>query len=170
MTNFVVQNYIAVNNDDITTPSATAKYPLGMEVDIKTTTNEIKRFKYVKSHGALTAYVPYAINGSHTSGSETITAAPATLASAVNLIGVPQVAFTSGYYGFVQIKGIATSAVDRAVTAGWTLEAFNAGVSLAGIATTVLVGTIGYVITTTTAATNTSVLLIGKRAEIRASS
>ncbi len=170
MARYTVQNQIAVNNDDIINPSSAAKYPLGLEINVLTTTNEIKKFKYVKSHGALTAYVPYQINGSHTSGSETITAAPATLASAVNLIGVPQVAFTSGYYGFVQIEGVCTAVCDRGVTAGWSLEAFNSGTSLAGIAATVLVGTIGYVITTTTAAVATSVMLIGKRAEIRASS
>lgn len=157
------------NKNDLTTPTSTQEYPLGYIYEVSdSNTAAIKKYMYVKSHAALTAYVPYLISASGTAGSEVITAAPATLASAVNLIGIPQVDFTSGYYGFVQIEGKTTAALRDAATAGWTVEILNSGASLVGLASTELVGTLGYVIATTTAATNGSVYITGKRVEIRA--
>jgi hypothetical protein len=165
-----VYNLTALGNyNDLIVPTATRQYPLGEIYDIEdTTTGAIKQYMYVKSHTGLTAYQPYLITNSITAGSEWITAAPATLSSSVNLIGVPQVAFTSGYYGFVQISGAMSCAVDRAVTSGWTLEMLNAGTSLTGQATTELIGTIGLSVSTTTAAGTASVVLSGRRAPIRA--
>ncbi|RPH74536.1 hypothetical protein EHM76_03395 [bacterium] len=168
----IINNRIALGNiRDLSTPTSTQQYKLGSIVEVEdTTTNAVKRYMYVKSHTGLTAYQPYLITNLASSASQWITAAPATLASAVNLIGVPQVAFTSGYFGFVLISGRCSVLVDRAVTSGWTLECLNAGTSLAGIATTELIGTIGIAISSTTGAGAATAFLSGRRAEIRATS
>jgi hypothetical protein len=105
MTLQAIQNYTAVNNDDITTPSSTQKYVLGLEVMVNTGDGYPKIYKYVKSHGALTLYQPYVLGVSSTDGSQVITEAPATLAAPGQLVVIPQVAFTSGYYGFVLKQG-----------------------------------------------------------------
>lgn len=115
-------NYVSLANEaDLTTPtSAQGQYRLGdvVVIDLSTPTStgitrttEVKKYMYVKSHAALTQYQPYVIVPSATAGAEWVTAAPVTLASEICLIGVPQVAFTSGYYGFVQIQGRATAKI-----------------------------------------------------------
>lgn len=95
------------NTSDLTTPTSSAYYPVGGVVEVTDYDGPVKKFMYVKSHGTLTAYQPYAIVPSATYG--LITAAPATSTTVINKIGVPQVAFTSGYYGFIQIEGAATA-------------------------------------------------------------
>lgn len=96
------------NTVDLTTPASTQQYPLGTVVEvIDDTYKSIKKFMYVKSHGALAKYSGYFITFSATAGSEVITVAPTT--SALLRIGcIPQVDFTSGYYGWVQIEGDCT--------------------------------------------------------------
>jgi len=118
-----------INETDLSTPTSAQKFPLGAIIDVADpSTKAIKKFMYVKSHGALTQYQPYQINIGITSGSEVITAAPATLAAPGKLIGVPQVAFTSGYYGFVQIQGNATcKKSSETYASGDHLQVLNAG-------------------------------------------
>lgn len=91
------------NVDDLTKPTSTQNYKLGFEVTVEDSDYKtVKKFIYVKSHAALTAYVPYALNFTSTAGSEVITSAPVAISAQ---IGVPQVSFTSGYYGFIQTMG-----------------------------------------------------------------
>jgi hypothetical protein len=125
-----INNRIALGNiKDLTTPSSTAQYKLGTIIEVEDTTlKSIKRYIYVKSHTSLTAYQPYIVGNSATAGSEVITAAPATLAAPGSLVCVPQVAFTSGYYGFVQIEGTATALMTAETYAvGDTLQILNTG-------------------------------------------
>lgn len=158
------------NIGDLTTPTSTRVYTLGdvfrfMDTDTKS----VKEFMYVKSHAALTQYQPYVINQSATAGSEFITAVPFTLASAQVLVGVPQVAFTSGYYGFVQIKGKASELTSEAIDAGTFVEVKTTGAGVL-IATTTANPTINshaVVVTGTTAAGTAVVNLLGYRVEIR---
>lgn len=130
---FTVYNPVAIYETDLTTPTADINptYVLGGVYTFKDSSypNMVKSFMYVKSHTTLTQYQPYMIVFSNTSGSEVITAAPTTQASGVT-IGVPQVAFTSGYYGFVQIEGRATALLaNETHVAGDYLELLNAGTS-----------------------------------------
>jgi hypothetical protein len=68
---------------------------------------------YVKAHAALTAYQPYIVAMSGLAGAEFATAAPLTLAAPGYYVCVPQVAFTTLYFGWVLIggdgKGLATA-------------------------------------------------------------
>lgn len=124
---------IALGNiQDLSTPTATQQYKLGTIVkvldDSKTAESE---YMYVKAHTGLTAYQPYVLNYSSTSGAEFRTAAPATLTAPGSLVVVPQVAFTANYYGFVLIKGdgkVLMSAQTYAV--GDFLQILNAGTTL----------------------------------------
>ena len=94
------------NIGDLTTPTSTQQYVLG---DVLTFSDSdytaVKKYMYVKSHTALTAYQPYAIAYGSTAGAEVVTAAPLTIAAPGAYVCVPQVAFTSGYYGWVLIQG-----------------------------------------------------------------
>ena len=91
---------------DLTTPSSTRKYALGKIVTVEDDDYQVRQqFIYVKSHTTLTAYQPYVLNYGSTAGAEVVTAAPLTNSAPGSQVVVPQVAFTSGYYGFVQIEG-----------------------------------------------------------------
>jgi len=124
----------AIYANDLTTPSATINnaYKLGAIYEMVDSDNPsaIKRFMYVKAHAGLTQYQPYTVVGVNTAGAEVVTAAPATLASGVTVC-IPQVAFTSGYFGFVQIYGqcIAKLANETHV-AGDYLELLTTGTTL----------------------------------------
>jgi hypothetical protein len=94
------------NIGDLTTPSSTQAYPLGTIIALTDSDyTSVKEYMYVKSHTALTAFQPYVLTFGSTAGAEIVTIAPATLAAPGALVVVPQVAFTSGYYGWVLIKG-----------------------------------------------------------------
>lgn len=103
----IIQNRNALGSIlDLTTPSSTRDYPLGSVIQIfDDTTDVVSEYIYVKSHGALTQYQPYVLDYDGTDGYEVITKAPATLAAPGASIVIPQVAFTSGYYGWALIKG-----------------------------------------------------------------
>lgn len=157
------------NIGDITVPTSTQQYTLGRVERFKDTdTNVINEYMYVKSHAGLTQYQPYVVTNSGTAGSEWITAAPITLASAVSLVCVPQVAFTSGYYGWVLIKGRGTALVASATTATHACQLYTAGTSLTTEgATTKTINSCAWAIATTTGAGSTTVMLPGCRVEIK---
>lgn len=98
------------NYADLTTPSLlqSSFYKLGQIIDVENSDKTAKQsYMYIKSHDALVQYKPYVITPGGTDGAEVITAEMPTdghLAPGPT-IGVPQVAFTSGYYGFVLIRG-----------------------------------------------------------------
>lgn len=160
-----------INEDDLTTPSSAINpnYLLGQVYSFKDSSNSaaVKQFMYVKANGALTAYVPYRIVASGTAGAEWTTAAPITLTASVSLIGIPQVAFTSGYYGFIQIAGAATYATGSlAIVATYAVKVLTAGVTLVTDTTTAVQSnvSVGFnVSTTTTGDTTGTVILQGAR-------
>lgn len=127
-----VYNLQAIFEDDLTTPTSTQnpQYLLGDTIKIADSANPTsqKVFMYVKAHAALTAYQPYVISYAYTAGAEVVTAAPATQTSPIVTVCVPQVAFTSGYFGFVQIQGYCTLKMSAETYAsGDPLEVINTG-------------------------------------------
>lgn len=165
----VINQRVALGNiRDLTTPTEDAKYQLGSVVEVEGAKGFVSKYIYVKAHDDLTAYQPYLVLNSGAAGSEWITGAAITLAGAVALVGVPQVAFKDGYYGFVQIEGRCTVANGSgSVTAGNTAELKTAGTAL--ISTTGSAPTINTcaVIAATTTGTTMSANLMGYRVEIR---
>lgn len=107
-----IYNVNVVNIDDLTTPTSAKReaYRLGAIYSLADSDvpGVLNQYMYVKSHAALTQYQPYVVVPSQASSDGTyLTAAPSTQASGVTVC-VPQVAFSSGYYGFVQISGVCT--------------------------------------------------------------
>lgn len=125
-----VLTYSSISETDITTPTSAPRYPLGLQITVEDSNAQdaIKVFEYVKSHTTLVQYQPYVLNYVNTSAGEVVTAAPTTQTSSIVQICVPQVAFTSGYYGFVQVQGQATAKVAaETYAAGDPGEVINAG-------------------------------------------
>jgi len=168
-----ILNPIAVVEEDLTTPSSTAKYPLGLEVSVldSSASSGIKKFMYVKSHGALTVNQPYVLSISNTG--YFVSAAPATLAAPGSLVVVPQVAFTSGYYGFVQFEGECECLhIAETYAAGDMLQVLNAGTALvvdgSTGATAFSVNTCGITVDAGTTAVAKTIILYGKPAVVAA--
>ena len=87
----VLLNYSQFNEKDLTTPTASQKYPLGHQIEVFDSVSKARKvFKYVKAHAALTAYQPYIVSSAATAGSEVITGAAATLAATGVLVCVQQ--------------------------------------------------------------------------------
>jgi hypothetical protein len=126
-----LQQRIALGNEaDLTVPTETQLYPLGYIATIEdSATKTVKKFIYVKASGALTAYVPLMIAWSSTTAAEVTTTAVATMNN-YRMIGVPQQAFTSGYYGFLQIYGDAHCNCAATPTLGDALKVTNAGATV----------------------------------------
>uniref|UniRef100_A0A6M3LJ72 Putative structural protein n=1 Tax=viral metagenome TaxID=1070528 RepID=A0A6M3LJ72_9ZZZZ len=121
-----LQQRIALGSEaDLTVPTSDQLYPLGYIATIEdSATKTVKKFIYVKANGALTAYVPLMITWSSTTAAEVTTTAVATMNN-YRMIGIPQQAFTSGYYGFLQIYGDALSNCGATPTIGHTLKVTN---------------------------------------------
>lgn len=122
----IVEKYALDLQEDLTTPTADQKYPLGMEVVVNDTSVFARKcFKYVKAaHSALTAYVPYQLANAYTTGAEWATRAAIKCDN--SLVGVPSVAFTSNYYGFLQIEGKCYALGTSGFSAGDKLQLGNA--------------------------------------------
>lgn len=161
-----LQTVLSVSEESLTTPTSAQVYPLGSIYQFRDSAapNAVKTFMYVKATGALTLGVPYAIIGGATSGAEITTAAPPAASGNIR-VGIPQVAFTSGYYGWLQIVGVATFATGAvATTVGNTLKVLPAGVTLVDTTGTTLAdNVVGYAYsTTTTAVTTGTVMMLDK--------
>ena len=162
----------SIDTDDLTNPSSTRKYDLGVKyVDVTTAAAIKPEYMYIKSHTALTQYQPYQLSISHTAGSEITGRAPATQTSGAQIFA-PQVAVTSGYYCWVQVKGLATVLTTDTFAAGDYAEVLNAGSGLTldgGASGSTVEGkhTVG-VATTATSAGSATVLLNGNVVEISA--
>jgi len=164
---------------DLTTPTSDQKYSLGFEYVVDAgngnggnTARSV--YKYIKATGALTQYQPYVIVLGSTAATAVTQIAPITNAAAVNLIGVPQVAFTSGYYGFVQIEGPATAKIGaETYTIGDYLELISAGTTFnvdgTSGSTVFEKGAGARSLATGTLAANISVILLGRPVEVAAS-
>jgi hypothetical protein len=154
--------------DDLTTATTSAKYPLGKVIEVHNTTdNVIDKYMYVQAHAALTAKAAYMVVGIGTAGSEWKTAAPAALIGAVAQAAVPQVAITSDYFGWVKIQGKTTGTL-----VSTTGLAANTYVSLLGGATTwdsegttYTIGSAAVVVSATTS-TAATLNLLGGRCEV----
>ncbi len=120
------------NIGDLTTPTSTAQYPLGLVKVFKDTTNNtIAKYIYVKAHAALTAYQPYVLDPTGTAGADFTTLAPATIAAPGAQVVIPQVAFTSGYFGFVLLAGVGKVLMTAETYAvGDALQLLNTGTAL----------------------------------------
>lgn len=124
-----IMAHLGISETDLTVPTPTRKYALGEILTVQDTTskNAVKQYMYVKASSALTQYQPYVINYGATEGSEVVTASPSTKTSGVTVC-VPQVSFTSGYYGFVQILGECTALlINERHVIGDFLELLDAG-------------------------------------------
>jgi len=157
------------NIGDLTTPTSTPQYPLGFRFKIKeshgaTGTEYMTEYIYIKATGALTAYVPLMMNYSGTDAAEITTTAIAT-SSVYREIVVPQVAFTSGYYCFVPIKGYCLVNPDTTPTAGHYGTAVNGTPTVAVDAASIAV-TAFCVFLPTVAASATPCLLLGTRVTV----
>lgn len=129
----ITYNPFSITKESLTTPTSTQQYPLGFVYisSDDSSSAAVKRFLYIKANGALTAKQPYRIVTSGTAAAEWTTASFISLTGAVTLIGIPQVAFTSGYYGFVQIGGAASYLPTAAtIAAGATLKVMTSGSTL----------------------------------------
>lgn len=121
-------NMVSIPEWDLTNPTSTRKYPLGMEIQVwDDTTNVVSKYIYIRAGAALTAAQAYKISAA--SGYEAGTATPAASTSPIKS-GIANVAFTSGHYGFLQTVGNAT------VTSAGTVTSGNAG-RLTASATTI---------------------------------
>ena len=134
-----ILNPIAFDEVDLVTPTSTQKYTLGRIVEVKEKANSssetaslaVKKYIYVKAHTGLTAFQPYVLGQGSTAGAEVVTAAPATLAAPGQQVVIPQVAFTTAYYGFALLQGsgkVLMTAETYAV--GDFLQVLNAGTAL----------------------------------------
>ncbi len=153
----------AINETDLTTPSSTKNpaYVLGGIYTTQNTsaTNSIMQWVYVYATGALTAYVPYMLTFSNVSGQEVGATTPLELANFATVC-VPQVDFTSGYYGFVPIAGQVTAAIAAAVTVGkFLLISAAAPTVFTEDGASLTVNSLATLVTATTTAANAPIYL-----------
>lgn len=165
-----------VNEAALTTPTSSQVYQLGLVIEVQDSAqpNTSKKFMYVKAGAALTQYQPVSINYVDTAGGEVTTAALATQTQPIRFIAVPQVAFTTAYYGFVQIQGHGLAKIDAETYAtGDPLRIINAGTTFIvnGTSGTALIDNKTAAISKATgsAAAAISVYLIGNAVQIAAS-
>ena len=114
----LIRKYAIGSFSDLATPTEDQSdvYKLGDVVEIVDSSNKVTtQYMYVKSHDTLIVKNAYVIQYSGTAGEEVLTADIAPLA-VYQLIGVPQVAFTSGYYGWVAIKGDADTVLSESAS------------------------------------------------------
>jgi hypothetical protein len=131
MTNLIVK-YSLKNQIDLTLPRSTQLYKLGQVVNVEDSdTKVIAQYIYIKAHTTLTQYQPYVLAFGGTTGSEVITGDPVTIsAPGVNVV-IPQVAFTSGYYGFVLLSGVGKALMTaESYVVGDALQLLNGGSAL----------------------------------------
>jgi len=163
----------SIDTDDLTNPSSTRKYDLGVKyVDVNSSAAIKPEYMYIKSHAALTQYQPYQESITNTAGSEIISKAPVTQTSGARIFA-PQVAVTSGHYAWVLVKGIGTVLTTDTFAAGDYAEVLNGGSGLkldGGASGSTAEGkkTVG-IATSATSGGSASVLLNGNDVEISAS-
>lgn len=168
----IVKYYGLARLSDLTTATTgQGAYKLGDEVlVVDTTKSAVAKYKYINAATtALVAYSSYVIEQRGTAGAEVVTAAPATTTTASVEVCTPQIAISSGSYGFVLVQGHgkATIPTSTGVNAGFQLKLTNGATSLFGSS-----ATLGYsaascaaIVTSTTGVTG-SVYLHGKKVTI----
>jgi len=112
----------SIKYTDVTTPHSTqGEYLLGEVYEIELDDHGQKsacEFIYLKSHGALTQYKPYAIGLGTTMGSEYTTNELFSESAASVQIAIPQIAVSSGYYFFGLIRGVGKGLVTSNTSTG----------------------------------------------------
>ena len=178
MTTYKVCDVVSVQEAEFSTPVSAPIHPLGMRVKVESTTGVLSEYEYVCAFGrALTAYQPYILDLGGTTGSTTASAVsltvPVTLGAPGAIVAVPQVAFTSGYYGWVLVKGYG-KALHTAETyiKGDMLQLLSAGTTLvvdgSSGSTIKLVNTCGQSLDSGTTAVAKAIYLNGEQAVIAA--
>lgn len=167
----------SIPESDITTPSSTRKYPMGYTIPVEDSTYNggITEYTYIRANAAaLTINVPVIMDLGSTEASAVVVSTPVTLGAPGARVVVPQVAFTSGYYGFVASKGFCECVhVAETYVVGDMLQLLSAGVSLAvdgsSGSTIKTVNTCGVTIDAGTTAVAKTIFLNGEQAVIAAS-
>lgn len=169
MTFYAVNNINAIWNEDITVPTSTQKYPMGLRLNViqEDDTETEKQFIYIRAHELLAQYRPC---GTDHTGTSYATADPATGAT---LICVPQVQVTSGYYCFALVRGEGRVNIGAETYAvGDHLEVINAAIisNVDGTtgSTVRTARSIGASLGAGTTATNIPVYLFGERVDTAA--
>ena len=164
MSNDALQNISSISEAELTTPSSTQRFPLGMEITtgqpFGTSTN-VKKWKYLQAHGALSQYGVYAVKGAYASNATKFKTAAAASLAVYTEYGVAPVAVTSGYYFWLQISGDCTVLAEGSTaTAGNTLNVINAKATATDSSgTTVSTATFALANTSTSSTTCTATLL-----------
>jgi hypothetical protein len=166
-----INSMISVPESDLTTPTLAAAYPVGSTVRISNGLGYPDSvFVYIKAAGALTAYQPYVfdlgIYGATNSS-------PVTLGAPGAIVIVPQVAFTSGYYGWVLMKGYGKVLhIQETYVAGDMLQLLSGGAALvvdgSSNSTIKSVNTCGITVGAGTTAVAKTVVLNGEQAVVAA--
>ena len=161
----------SIKESDLINPTSTqnASYVLGQEVIVRDgsgSSKAVKRYKYIKATGALTVNNCYLITYSNTAGAEITTATPAT-SSVLRQYGIAPIAFTSGYYGFLQIEGDCTVASTTDTVAGNTGKPANGVTTVSDEgAATISASTILVYKASRTGAGSAAAFLIGRNATV----
>ena len=165
MSLFILNKQALANIDDLTTPSATAKYPIGYEIVLQDSiTGYMKKYIYVKNLNASTTAKSALIVGlSGTAGSELVVTTPATSA-VYQIAGVANTAVAANYYFFLQTYGDTTVVSTTDTTAGNTGILANAVTTVTDSAAATETGETFCVIKdTVTGSVDCDVFLVGKR-------
>lgn len=154
------------NIDDLTTPTTTAKYPLGEVLELEdSSSHAVKRYMYVYAPSTCTAATPYMITWTATAGAEVEAITVATMAVPGRLVGVPPATITATYYGWIQVYGDCTALGAYTDTYAVTVQNATPAVFEDDDDTTVVTdATIG--IATSVATTTGTIFLLGRPATI----
>lgn len=98
MAEFLLNKQALNSAEDLTTPTSTAKYGLGFEVETIDENKNVRKYIYVKAGAALDAKDTVMVNAGF------VAVAPSTSAFA-KITGVANVGVASGDFFFLQIKG-----------------------------------------------------------------
>lgn len=119
MTEFILNKQALKSAEDLTTPTSTAKYGLGFEVETIDENDDVRKYIYVKNgSGALTAADAVVVTPAFS------VATPATAAFTV-IGGIANVAVAANAYFFLQIKGKTIASTAAGVTANNTGKLTN---------------------------------------------
>ena len=119
MAEFLLNKQALKSAEDLTTPTSTAKYGLGFEVETIDENNDVRKYIYVKNgSGALVATDAVVVTPAFA------VATPATAAFTV-IGGIANVAVSANAYFFLQIKGKAIATTAGSTTANNTGKLTN---------------------------------------------
>ena len=164
-----IYNINSIDSGDLTSSSATMKYPVGASLVIKEEgKSQPSGFIYVKAHaGFATVGTPFEITAGSGGNAEVVTKAIATLASGAQ-IGFNTHAVTSGEYFFAQVSGVLTAAAKAGITAGDFVKVDNTETDVETDGTTLTVNSIGMAKTSTASSAISLAIIPGRTVTISA--